>query len=148
MTVFHILFEFCRTKDQRPMSCLKLCLSGKHSEFKQMFPTPMAEFQQSLWHKLNLVFPSYLSLCESYLFGDYFHTQPLCASHVLLSPHFYTAVTHFTGSSLLLVLYRPAKPHSTFLDSCFWDLFLILEHPFAEQRYSFSSLCPAILTPE
>lgn len=50
------------------MSYLKLCLSGKHSEFKQIFLTPTAEFQQSQCHKLNLFFQATFLYCESYLF--------------------------------------------------------------------------------
>ena len=82
MTVFHILSEFCRTHAQNCLSYLKLCLSGKHSDFKQMFPTPTAKFQQSQCHKLNLAFPNCLSvLWQLFVFGGgglLPHTAALC----------------------------------------------------------------------
>lgn len=77
----------------RTPSYLKLCLSEKHSEFKQTFPTPTEKFQQSQ--------------CQCHIFlqgGDCFHTQLLCAGHFPLFPHFYAAFTHFTGISLLLAI--------------------------------------------
>lgn len=82
MNLFHILCEFCRTHDQNPLSYLKLFLSGKHSDFQQMLPTPTAKFQQSQCHKLNLVFFQATFLyCESYLFWQgalLLHTATLC----------------------------------------------------------------------
>lgn len=141
MNLFHILCEFCRTHDQNPLSYLKLFLSGKHSDFQQMLPTPTAKFQQSQCHKLNLVFSKlHFFIVKAIFFGreHCFYTQLLCAGHFLLFLHFHTAFTHFTSSSLLR---GPGEPHSTCMNSCFWDLFPILAHPFADQCYSFSLSC-------